>query len=39
LNSIFPDKAHDPRRIPDEFRPLTGVTIGYAIDPNPQTSG
>src|SRR5262249_15160224 len=31
---ILPDKAREVYRIPDGFRPLTGLAIGYAADPS-----
>ena len=30
---ILPDKAREVYRIPDGFRPLTGLAIGYPADP------
>src|SRR5262249_47670367 len=30
---ILPDKARELYRIPDGFKPLTGLAIGYAADP------
>jgi nitroreductase len=30
---IVPDRARDLYRIPDGFRPLTGLAIGYAAEP------
>jgi nitroreductase len=31
---ILPDRARELYQIPDGFRPLTGLAIGYAGDPN-----
>ena len=31
---ILPDRARELYRIPDDFRPLTGLAIGYLGDPN-----
>ena len=31
---ILPDKARDLYRIPEGVQPVTGLAIGYAIDPN-----
>src|SRR5262249_34471765 len=30
---ILPDRARELYRIPDAYRPLTGLAIGYAADP------
>ena len=31
---ILPDRAREVYQIPDGFRPLTGLAIGYLGDPN-----
>lgn len=31
---ILPDRAREQYRIPDGFRPLTGLAIGYSADPS-----
>jgi len=34
MTGILPDRARELYRIPDDFRPLTGLAIGYLGDPN-----
>ena len=31
---ILPDKVRELYRVPDDYRPLTGLAIGYAADPS-----
>jgi hypothetical protein len=34
MAGILPDRAREMYRIPDGFRPLTGLAIGYVGNPN-----
>ena len=36
---ILPDRARELYRVPDDFRPLTALAIGYLGDPNTLPEG